>query len=425
LPTAPVPTASPRSQTSFDVKWCKGNVGEKIFQPWVAQMRQRGVTFLPSTRATGFVTAAQRAGASGGPADAAAGSAGAEIAAVQCSMDDGEQLTLEADTVVFAVGAQALASMVRGAPELSCHAEWRRYSRLRGTSVLATRLYLDQTIKTPHTANACWGFDAGVGMTWFDIGRLHELEGEQGSVIEVDYYHAQTLLPMDDAALTAKAKADLDTMLGSTCRAAKVVDAAIVRLPAAVNWYYPGSYVDLPDLRSKSTRNAFFVGDLVKSRHGSWSQVRRAPPLTPPPLPAAAAPPPLKGWAATHSAPATTPRGRRKPTWLASRLPTPSSAGQQTMASCLSTKTSPTSWQGARPSAPCADCSARRPHRWLTFRSECCVLHGRSVVHIYTQLRASARGDISVEKPLIVNLPLTFLRIKRTLKAVESFKRQS
>ena len=51
-----------------------------------------------------------------------------------------------------------------------------------------------------------------------------------------------------------------------------MVDAAIVRLPAAVNWYYPGSYADLPDLRSKATRNAFFVGDLVKSRHGSWSQ---------------------------------------------------------------------------------------------------------------------------------------------------------
>ena len=30
----PVPTASPRLQTSFDVRWCKGNVGEKIFQPW-------------------------------------------------------------------------------------------------------------------------------------------------------------------------------------------------------------------------------------------------------------------------------------------------------------------------------------------------------------------------------------------------------
>jgi len=261
-----------KHQTSFDVKWCKGNVGDMIFQPWVEQMRQRGVSFLPSTRATGFVTAAQRAGASGGPTEAVAGSPGAEIAAVECSVDGGTQVTLEADVVVFAVGAQALASMVRGSPELSCHAEWRRYSRLRGTSVLATRLYLDRTIETPHTANACWGFDAGVGMTWFDIGKLHELEGEKGSVIEVDYYHAQTLLPMDDAALTAKVKADLDTMLGTACRAATVVDAAIVRLPAAVNWYYPGSYADLPELRSKSTRNAFFVGDLVKSRHGSWSQ---------------------------------------------------------------------------------------------------------------------------------------------------------
>ena len=46
-----------KHQTSFDVRWCKGNVGEKIFQPWVQQMQQRGVTFRQATRATGFVTA--------------------------------------------------------------------------------------------------------------------------------------------------------------------------------------------------------------------------------------------------------------------------------------------------------------------------------------------------------------------------------
>jgi uncharacterized protein with NAD-binding domain and iron-sulfur cluster len=65
---------------------------------------------------------------------------------------------------------------------------------------------------------------------------------------------------------------DLDTMLGPAARAANVVDAAVVRLPAGVNWYYPGSYADLPDLRSRAVRNAYFVGDLVKTRHGSWSQ---------------------------------------------------------------------------------------------------------------------------------------------------------
>ena len=48
-----------------------------------------------------------------------------------------------------------------------------RFADLRGTSVLAMRLFLDVDIETPHTANACWGFDEGVGMTWFDIKRLH------------------------------------------------------------------------------------------------------------------------------------------------------------------------------------------------------------------------------------------------------------
>ena len=73
------------------------------------------------------------------------------------------------------------------------------------------------------------------------------LDAEAGAVIEVDYYHAQTLLTLDDAALAAKAKADLDTMLGPACKAAAVVDAAVVRLPQGVNWYYPGSYADLPE----------------------------------------------------------------------------------------------------------------------------------------------------------------------------------
>ena len=143
-------------------------------------MEARGVKFLTSTRATGFVTRAQRrseAAAHGVTADtpaveaspttsrAAGGGGGdAEIAAVQCEGGGGRAL-LEADEVVFAVGATALASMVRSSPELSAHAEWRKYARLRGTGVLATRLFLDRNVPTPYTANACWGFDEGVGMT--------------------------------------------------------------------------------------------------------------------------------------------------------------------------------------------------------------------------------------------------------------------
>lgn len=184
-------------------------------------------------------------------------------------------MTLEADEVVFAIGASALNAMVRSSPELSKFGEFRRFANLRGTSVLATRLFLDRKIKIPYTANACWGFDNGVGMTFFDIGNLH---GENfsadapGSVIEVDYYHADTLMVMNDDQIVEKVKADLNTILGVDCAVAKVNDAAVVRLPNAVNWYFPDSYKDMPNVQSRSLANVYFAGDLVKTRHGSWSQ---------------------------------------------------------------------------------------------------------------------------------------------------------
>ena len=265
-----------KHQTSFDVRWCKGNIGEMIFQPWVEQMKERGVQFLPSTRVTDFecgsdgrieCVVCRTTGGSplvpgGTPTDDASGAPA------------DSKVRVEADDVVLAVGAAALNGMVRGSRALSQHAEWRRYANLRGLSVLATRLFLDREVPTQHTANACWGFDEGVGMTWFDIKKLHApaLDGEPGSVIEVDYYHANSLLLLSDEEIAAKAKADLDTMLGEPCRAASVADRAVVKLPNAVNWYFPGSYDSMPDLASSSIPNAYFVGDLVRTRHGSWSQ---------------------------------------------------------------------------------------------------------------------------------------------------------
>ena len=88
----------------------------------------------------------------------------------------------------------------------------------------------------------------------------------------MDYYHSNSLLVMSDDEIVAKAKRDLDVMLGAACANAKVLDAAVVKLPNAVNWYFPGSYRSMPDLASSSIPNAYFVGDLVRTRHGSWSQ---------------------------------------------------------------------------------------------------------------------------------------------------------
>ena len=120
-------------------------------------------------------------------------------------------------------------------------------------------------------------------MTFFDISTLHGLNtvvdehhggdrAPEGSVIEIDYYHAASLLAMGDAAIVDKAKRDLNAILGLQSIDASVIDATIVRLPQAVNWYSPGSYANMPDVKSSSIPNVHFCGDLVRSRHGSWSQ---------------------------------------------------------------------------------------------------------------------------------------------------------
>lgn len=260
-----------QSQTAFDVQWCKGNIGEVIFQPWVDAMEEAGVHFQTSTRVTGFeidstTNRITHVKAQHNPTSSSDDK--------EPSMPD--ELLLEADEVVFAVGAKALNNFVTYYPELGQYPELARFANLRGTSVLANRLFLDRDVEVPFTANACWGFDDGVGMTVFDIKGLHGEDASTvadapGSVIEVDYYYASKLLVLSDEDIVAKAKRDLDTILvGSST--AKVVDAAVVRLPQGVNWYYPGSYQDMPDTQSKSVPNLYFAGDIVRSRHGSWSQ---------------------------------------------------------------------------------------------------------------------------------------------------------
>ena len=147
-----------------------------------------------------------------------------------------------------------------------------QFGNLRGTDVLATRLFFDRDIETP--LFYALGLRRQGGSAWFDLKKLHapRLDGEPGAVVEVDYYHAGSLLGLSDAELEAKARRDLETMVPAF-KNAELVDAAVVRLPEAVNWYFPGSYQSCPTTQSESLRNAYFAGDVVRDLgHGSWSQ---------------------------------------------------------------------------------------------------------------------------------------------------------
>ena len=149
-----------KSQTAFDVRWCRGNIGRRrrrsslpdcpfrlrdpspddprhrtretragdlIFAPWCEKLRENGVDLKFGTKVVGLET-------SGGRVD------GVRV--------EGDEL-LKTDDVVFAVGMRALKGLAR-APALAALPEFQRFGNLRGTDVLATRLFLDRDVETPY-----------------------------------------------------------------------------------------------------------------------------------------------------------------------------------------------------------------------------------------------------------------------------------
>jgi len=242
-----------KSQGAFDVRWAKKNVGEAIFDPWVAQMAERGVELRAGARVAELVPAAS-------------GKAIEEIV-----LSDGSRL--EVDEVVLAVGVAALRGIAANSPSLAATKEFGGFTRLRGTDCLALRLWFDTPVTLPYSANPAWGFDEQVGMTFFDLREIQSptFDSEPGAVIEIDFYHASTLLALTDDALVQKAHQHLKKVLPAFTSAA-VIDSAVVRLPNSVTWFAPGSYPLLPSTTSTAFENVKYAGDFVRSTHGSWSQ---------------------------------------------------------------------------------------------------------------------------------------------------------
>jgi uncharacterized protein with NAD-binding domain and iron-sulfur cluster len=236
-------------QNDFDVVWCRGTVGEMIFKPWCERMTQAGGRILTQRRVT----------------DVRLNEAG-RVDAVIC----GDEV-FETDAVIFTVGISGMQSIVRGSQTLSQRPEFANVMNLGAVDVLAVRLWLDRKIAIPNPSNACFGFHPTTGWSFFDLNALHDVyRDEPGTVVEVDFYHANQLLTLPDEALLAQVQRDLTTCI-PTFGAANILDHGIVRLPKAVTHFAPGSYrFLLPG--TTSIPNLLMGGDWIVNRHGSWSQ---------------------------------------------------------------------------------------------------------------------------------------------------------
>ena len=236
-------------QPDFDVVWCCGTVGEKIFRPWVEKIENAGGKVATNRRVSDLIVDSNN-----------------RVTGVVCGDE-----TFDADAVIFAVGVTGMQKIISGSSSLQKRQEFRDVMNLGAIDVLATRLWFDRTVEIPRPSNACFGFNPTTGWTFFDLNALHdEYRNEAGTVIEADFYHANQFLPLSDEDIVPIVQRDLATCVPAFGQA-KVIDSSVIRLPRAVTHFAPGSYqYMLPAVTS--LENVFMSGDWIVNRHGSWSQ---------------------------------------------------------------------------------------------------------------------------------------------------------
>ena len=236
-------------QPNFDVVWCRGTVGEKIFKPWIESIEKAGGKVLTNKRVSDIVLDEQ-----------------GKATGVKCDRE-----FWAADAVISAVSVTGMKKLTQSSTSLENYAEFLNLENLKGIDVLATRLWFDSKIRVPLASNACFGFDATTGWTFFDLNALQdEYKSEPHTVIEADFYHANQLLSMSDEQIIAKVQRDLATCIPDFGRS-KVIDSSVIRVKEGVTHFFPGSYQYLLTAKTPIP-NLFMSGDWIVTEHGSWSQ---------------------------------------------------------------------------------------------------------------------------------------------------------
>lgn len=283
-----------QSRGAFDVRWCRGTISEKIFNPWAAHLQARGNVKI---RGSSKVTSLSSNSTTGG---------GTTYKVV---VNDDE--TLECDAVVFAVGGTSLKRLLASCPPLQNFAVSRNFEKLRGVTCVAVRLFLkpdpvtsaglnggmyDSSQLPPRVARAmqespvvvCGPRVGGIpelaetGFCIYDLQRLHDEfavinqgvddDKEACAAIEVDFFRADVIANFanddDVAALALRAVAaalDVEDIDPSS-----VLDISVVRARDAVSHFCVDSVSASPDVRLE--KGIYMAGDWIdRTGHASWS----------------------------------------------------------------------------------------------------------------------------------------------------------
>lgn len=250
-------------QDSFDVRWVKKqSIQETMINPLAQHLIDEYALEVKAGCAVKQVVVSKDGGRVTGLkyVDTAAGW-------------NSEELSLEVDACVLALGAKGMKNVVQGSPVLARRVpELSRAASLGGVDVVAARIWLDRYVDVENPANVFSRFESlrGSGGTFFMLDQLQPDEvalwgGEepQGSVLSCDFYNAGAIQTLSDDDIIDTLMKELLPSAVPAFRSAKVVDSYVKRFPGAVTWFSPGSFSSRPPLQT-SIDNLVCAGDWVR-----------------------------------------------------------------------------------------------------------------------------------------------------------------
>jgi uncharacterized protein with NAD-binding domain and iron-sulfur cluster len=271
-----------QARGAFDVRWCRGTISEKIFNPWAEKLQSGGNVNI---RGAAKVTAIEEIEGTGSPK-------------FKVTVNGDE--SIECDAVVLAVGGTAIKRLLPSAPPLARLPDANGWKKFRGVTCVAVRLFLRPAIGTdgepvmiPSIAEAMKDSPAVVcgpsigdipqlvetGFCIYDLQRLQDefrLTNDTGDepcvALEVDFFRANELAAIEDnmevariALRAVSAALDIEPIDPES-----ILDLSVVRAKDAVSHFCVNSASWSPEV--KLGNGLYICGDWIdRTGHASWS----------------------------------------------------------------------------------------------------------------------------------------------------------
>ena len=259
-----------QTRGAFDVRWCRGSITEKIFNPWSQQLQEKGnVQFRGSARVTSIIEAESDE------------SDNKNADGFTVGLNGGDE-TIDADCLVFAIGGTSLKNLLPACPPLAKLPQTKNWEKFRGITCVAVRLFFSKKPKALQEAMSdspvvVCGAKIGkipelseTGFCVYDLERLQDSK-EVSCALEVDFFRANALSDKTDeevVEITLKAiSAALET---PSLDLNSLADTSVVRARDAVSHFCVGSAGWSPEV--KLEKGLYICGDWIDRKgHASWS----------------------------------------------------------------------------------------------------------------------------------------------------------